>query len=163
MVNPQLETYRQPMPLPEDLMQKLGGGGADPDDHVENLRKLLQRLEEKGLLCRREKCQFAKSYVEYLGHLLSREGIGKGRKVDAVLKMPASTDVPSLKAFMGSIQFYRKFLPNLSTVAELLHRLTQKNVPWQWGMEQQQAFQHNKELLSSDKVLAHFDPALPSV
>ncbi|WP_435321293.1 RNase H-like domain-containing protein, partial [Klebsiella pneumoniae] len=135
--------------------------GGNPDDHVDNLRHLLQRLQDKGLRCRWEKCQFAKPYVEYLGHLLSREGIAKGSKVDGVIKIPAPTDVPSLKAFMGSVQFYGKFLPNLSTIAEPLHRLTQKKESWQWGIEQQRAFQHLKKLLSSDNVLVHFDPTLP--
>ena len=56
--------------------------------------------------------------VEYLGHLLSNKGIAKGEKVDAVKNMPAPTNVSSLRSFLGSVQFYGKFLPNLSTVSE---------------------------------------------
>lgn len=233
-VNPQLETHRYPIPLPDDLMRKLGGGhgftkidladaynqiclspasqerlalstskgvllqtrlpfgissapgyfqqimdqltqdlpgvavylddilvsGKDAQDHVKNLRSLLQRLDEKGLRCNKAKCCFAQPTVEYLGHLLSREGIAKGPKVDAVVKMPAPTDVSSLKAFLGQVQFYSKFLPNLSTTLEPLNHLTQKNVKWEWNSKQHAAFLKVKELLCSDVVLAHYDPSL---
>jgi len=60
------------------------------------------------------------------------------------------------------VQFYGKFLPlHASTVAEPLHRLTHKGVPWHWEIEEDQVFQRLKTLLSSDKVLVHFDPTLP--
>jgi len=65
------------------------------------------------------------------------------------------------RSFLGSVQFYSKFLPDLATVTEPLHNLTRKNVQWKWGAEEQSAFQKLKELLSMDTVLAHFDPTLP--
>ena len=235
-VNPQLEDHRHPLPLPEDLMRRLGGrygftkidladaynqiklsprsqrrlalsthkgvllqkrlpfgiksapgyfqqimdqltrdlpgtavylddilvSGKDAEDHLSNLRRLLQRLDEKGLRCRLEKCTFAQPSVEYLGHLLSTEGIAKGPKVNDVIKMPAPTDVSTLKAFLGSVQFYAKFLPpDLATIAEPLYRLTKKHVSWSWGEQQQRAFDKLKELLSSENVLVHYDRDLP--
>jgi hypothetical protein len=234
-INPQLEDHRQPIPLPEDLMRKLGGGygftkidladaynqiklapesqrrlalnthrgvllqmrlpfgiksapgyfqdimtqltadlpgvavylddilisGTDAENHLRNLRQLLQRLSDRGLRCKLEKCQFAQPSVEYLGHKLSRNGIAKGSKIDAVKAMPPPRNVSSLRAFLGSVQFYAKFLPNLATIAEPLHRLTKKNTSWKWGDEEQQAFQKMKELLSTEEVLVHYDPTLP--
>nr|KAG5691046.1 hypothetical protein BaRGS_003076 [Batillaria attramentaria] len=234
-INDQLADHRHPMPLPEELMQKLGGGfgytkidladaynqiklapesqrrlalsthrgvllqqrlpfgiksapgyfqeimenltsdlpgvavfqddiltsGKDAKDHLSNLERLLTRLNDKGLRCRREKCLFAQPSVEYLGHTLSAEGISKGSKVEAVLKMPPPTDVSSLKSFLGSVQFYWKFIPNLATMAEPLYRLTKKANPWKWGEEEQAAFEQLKNVLSSDQVLVHFDPDKP--
>eukprot|EP00731_Ephydatia_muelleri_P027658 Em0019g531a len=64
--------------------------------------------------------------VEYLGYTLSSNGIAKGSKVDAVQLMPAPSDISSLRSFLGSVQFYGKFLPDLATVAEPLYRLTKK-------------------------------------
>lgn len=235
-VNRQLKEHRHPIPLPEELMRKLGGGygftkidladaynqiklgprsqqrlalnthkgvllqkrlpfgiksapgyfqqimdqltqdlpgvavylddllvsGKNAEDHIANLQRLLQHLDEKGLRCRLEKCQFAQPWVEYLGHLLSAEGIAKGPKVDDVLKLPAPTDVASLRSFLGSVQFYAKFLPpNLATIAEPLYRLTKKSIPWSWKQEQEDAFKKTKELLSSENVLVHYSPALP--
>ncbi len=233
-VNPQLETHRQPLPLPEDLMRRLGGGhgfskidlanaynqialgpesqkrlalsthrgvlqkrlpfgissapgyfqnimeqitgdlqgvavylddilvsGDSAADHVNNLRRLLARLQETGLRCRLEKCEFAKPSVEYLGHHLSKTGISKGKKSDAVREMPTPKSVSELRSFLGAVQFYSKFLQGLATVTEPLHRLTRRDTTWSWGEEQERAFCKLKEMLEDDTVLAHFDPSLP--
>ena len=135
--------------------------GVSAVEHLENLRALLQRLQDKGLRCRQEKCLFAQPSIEYLGYTLSSNGIAKGSKVDAIQLMPAPTDVSSLRSFLGSVQFYAKFLPNLATVTEPLYHLTKKDVKWNWGPSEQAAFTKLKEMLTADTVLAHFDPSLP--
>lgn len=135
--------------------------GKNAQDHLKNLRQLLQRLQDKGLRCRYEKCSFAQETVEYLGHQLSSDGIAKGKKVEAVKKMPPPTNVTELRSFLGSVNFYNKFLPNLSSEAEPLHSLTHKGTAWKWGTKEQACFQHLKDLLCNDVVLAHFNPAVP--
>eukprot|EP00731_Ephydatia_muelleri_P034216 Em0051g8a len=135
--------------------------GTTAAEHIQNLRALLKRLEEKGLHCRQEKCLFAQPSVEYLGHILSQQGIAKGPKFDAVKMMPPPENVSSLRSFLGSVQFYGKFLPNLATITEPLHRLTKKDIPWSWGAEEQEAFQKLKDLLCTDTILVHFNPTLP--
>ncbi|KAL5517164.1 hypothetical protein EMCRGX_G002655 [Ephydatia muelleri] len=135
--------------------------GTTTSEHIQNLRALLKRLEEKGLRCRLEKCLFAQPSVEYLGHILSQQGIAKGPKVDAVKMMPPPGNVSSLRSFLGSVQFYGKFLPNLATITEPLHRLTKKGISWSWGAEEQEAFQILKDLLCTDTILVHFNPTLP--
>lgn len=135
--------------------------GTSAQDHLSNLRGLLQRLNNNGLRCRLEKCHFAQPYVEYLGHLLSSEGIAKGSKIDAVMKMPPPTNVSSLKSFLGSVQFYSKFLPNLSTVLDPLYNLTKKETQWKWNAEEQAAFDKVKSMLSAETVLVHYNPSLP--
>jgi hypothetical protein len=134
--------------------------GSTAEEHLNNLRRLLQRLNERGLKCRLEKCAFAQPYVEYLGHLMSSQGIAKSPKnVDAILKMPAPQDTSGLKSFLGSIQFHAKFLKDISTTLEPLYRLTKKDSTWRWGKEEQSAFNKAREMLCQDTVLAHFDPA----
>ena len=134
--------------------------GTTASEHIQNLRALLKRLEDKGLHCHLEKCLFAQPSVEYLRHILSRQGIAKGPKVDAVKMMPPPRNVSSLCSFLGSVQFYGKFLPNLATITEPLHRLTKKGIPWSWGAEEQEAFQKLKDLLCTDTILVHFNPTL---
>ncbi|XP_033120010.1 uncharacterized protein K02A2.6-like [Anneissia japonica] len=56
--------------------------GHNAEEHLHNLRQLLQCLQENGLRCRREKCEFAQAEIEYLGHKLSSQGVAKGHKVD---------------------------------------------------------------------------------
>ncbi|CAM1297651.1 Uncharacterised protein r2_g703 [Pycnogonum litorale] len=135
--------------------------GKDANDHLNNLRGLLQRLNENGLRFRKEKCSFAQTSVEYLGHILSKDGIAKGSKVDAILQMPPPTDVSSLKSFLGSVQFYGKFLTDLATIAEPLYHLTKKTTTWHWGAKEQATFQKLKTVLTSDQLLVHFDQIKP--
>eukprot|EP00731_Ephydatia_muelleri_P006745 Em0003g993a len=135
--------------------------GTTASEHLQNLRALLHRLENKGLRCRLEKCVFAQPSVEYFGHILSGQGIAKGPKVNDVMQMPAPENVSGLRSFLGSVQFYSKFLPNLATLTEPLHHLTKKDTTWIWGAEEQAAFQKLKHLLCADNVLVHFDPSLP--
>ena len=80
--------------------------GIDAEDHLRNLEGLLERFQSKGLRCRKEKCKFAKPKVEYLGHVLSNEGISMGGKVDAARAMLVPNDVTGLRSFLGSVQFY---------------------------------------------------------
>ena len=56
----------------------------------------------------------AEPSIEYLGHTLSQKGIAKGSKVDALIQMPPPTNVSSVRSFLGSVQFYSTFLPNLA-------------------------------------------------
>ena len=70
--------------------------GATASEHLQNLRSLLKCLEGKGLRCRLEKCSFAQSSIEYLGHTLSQQGISKGKKVDAVKLIPPPENVSTL-------------------------------------------------------------------
>ena len=135
--------------------------GSSPQEHLSKLKGLLQRLTEKGLRYRLEKFLFAQPSVEYLGHLLSYRGIAKSSKVDAAKKMPAPTNVQSLWSFLGLVQFYSKFLPNLSTVLALLHQLIKKGTAWKWDTQEQKAFDKVKDTLTADTVLVHFNPSLP--
>ena len=88
----------------------------------------------------------------------SRQGIAIGSKVDAVKMMPPPEMVSGLHVVLGSVQFYGKFLPNLASVTEPLHHLTKEEVPWNWGIEEQAAFQKLKNLFFVDTILVHFDP-----
>ena len=81
--------------------------------------------------------------------------------MDAVLEMPPPKDVPSLRTFLGSLQYYSKFLSDLSTITEPLHKLTRKGVNWERNHEQKASFDTLNEMLSSNSVLTHFDPSLP--
>ena len=74
--------------------------------------------------------------------------------------MPDPTSIPELRAFLGQIQFYGKFLSNLATVVEPLYNLTRKDPCWKSGAEEQASFQQVKDWLCTAAVLVHFDPSL---
>ena len=98
--------------------------------------------------------------IEYLGHKISDKGIQPTEeKVRAIVKAPAPNNVTQLKAFLGMLNYYAKFLPNLSSNLAPLYKLLQKKVRWLWSEEQRQAFQQAKQALTSAKVLVHYDPS----
>ena len=109
--------------IAEDLL--VFGEGDDIEsatkDHDENLKNALQRTRERNLKLNKEKVKLRMTEVPYIGHLLTSEGIKPDpKKVEAVQKMPQPTDVPSVKRFLGMVNYLSKFLPNLSTITEPL-------------------------------------------
>ncbi len=81
-------------------------------DHDENLKNALQRARERNLKLNKEKVKLRMSEVPYIGHLLTSEGIKPDpKKVEVVRKMPQPTDVPSVKRFLGIVNYLSKFLP----------------------------------------------------
>lgn len=77
-----------------------------------------------------------------------------------MLKAPAPTTVTELKSFLGMVNYYGKFLPNLSTHLAPLYQLLKKESPWIWTEGCASSFAHVKQLLSSPQVLVHYDPEL---
>lgn len=138
--------------------------GRTMEEHLERLVAVLKKLVEFGLKANREKCKFLRSFVEYLGHVISAEGLHQSpKKVKAITEMPKPQDVTQLRAFLGMVQYYAKFLPDLATHLAPLHRLLQKDVKWSWGAEEEASFRVVKEMLLQDKVLMHYDPDLPLI
>ena len=74
---------------------------------------------------------------------------------------PPSTATEA-RSFLGLVNTVARFVPNLAAMTEPLRRITHKNHPWLWGPEQSEAFNKLRDLISSDTVLAHFDPSFPT-
>ena len=112
----------------------------------------MKRLASAGL------CVFMESQVTYLGHKVSKEGIQPLKdKVDAITNAPAPKNVSELKSYLSMINYYQKFLPNMSSALAPLNELLRKETRWYWGKEQMQAFQKSKEFLRSCRLLVHND------
>ena len=133
--------------------------GKDEEDHLQKLDIVLTKLEESGLRLKQAKCSFLVPSVEYLGFKISKEGLQPtAGKIKAVKSSPAPTNVSQLKSFLGVVNYYGKFLPDLSTLLAPLYALLQKEVKWNWSEKQQKAFEDVKILLTSDCILVHYDP-----
>lgn len=136
--------------------------GQDDSSHLANLEAVLNRLAECGLRANKDKCEFFKDSIEYCGHRIDRDGLHKSQdKIDAVLKAPKPTNVPQLRSFLGLVNYYHKFLPNLATVLHPLNTLLQTKVTWKWTNSCDMAFKSAKELITSERVLTHYNPDLP--
>ena len=133
--------------------------GSSEREHLDNLAEVLKRLESAGMRLKRSKCEFMLPSVEYLGHKISDKGLQPTEgKIKAIVEAPAPQNVSQLKAFLGMLNYYAKFLPNISSRLAPLYKLLQKAVVWSWGAKQQKAFKEAKNALTSAEVLVHYDP-----
>ena len=101
--------------------------GVTISEHLRNLGAVLKRLEDAGVKLKRDKCSFLLPAIEYLGHHISAQGIQPTtEKVEAIQKAPEPSDVTQLRSFLGAVNYYQKFLPDLSTVLAPLYKLLQR-------------------------------------
>ena len=129
-------------------------------DHLEHLRCVIKRIKEVGLKLKATKCHFARAELEYLGHLITLDGIKTNlRLIAAVKKFPCPVNVHDVRRFPGMASFYRRFIQNFARLASPLHRLTCKGTlfEWgqEWGQEQTTAFGTLKQKLVTAPVLSY--------
>lgn len=133
--------------------------GRDETEHLMNLDRVLQRLQENGLRVKKAKCDLGKIQIEYLGHMLDGKGVYPSKdKVRAVHDAPTPTNIKELRAQLGLVNYYGRFFPQQSTVLAPLYRLLKDQTKWGWSKVEESAFDRCKEMLASDKVLVHYDP-----
>ena len=136
--------------------------GANDKDHLRNLENTLKRLDRMGVKLKKPKCVFMKPSVEYFAFVVDRHGIHPSqRKVQAIQEVSEPQNATELKSFLGLVNYYRKFIPDMSTLVHPLNRLLMSNAPWAWTETCQVAFKKLKELLLNSPLLAHYDPNKP--
>jgi len=130
--------------------------GRTLEEHKQNLVEVLEQIRKAGLRLKPKKCRFAQLEVEYLGHVVSREGVrADPRKMEAIEKFPVPTHLKALRSFLGLASYYRRFIPNFSRIAGPLHSLTKKNTPFVWTPQCQLAFDSLITSLTSSPLLAY--------
>nr|XP_049692720.1 uncharacterized protein K02A2.6-like isoform X1 [Helicoverpa armigera] len=133
--------------------------GSNRHQHKQRLTTVLQRLDDAGLTVQMSKCEFFKDEISYLGHVIDKHGVRKSPdKVKAILQAPKPTNITQLQSFLGLTNYYRNFVPDASSVLSPLYDLLTKNTKWEWTRRHNDAFIRIKNILASDKTLAHFDP-----
>ena len=124
------------------------------EEHKKHLDQVLALLREHKLYAKPSKCKFYQEQVEYLGHLIGKNGISVDpKKVAAVQDWPVPQDVGQLRSFLGLTNYFRRFLEGYSTLVAPLTRLTRKDVSWEWLPACQTAFDSVKRLLVNAPVL----------
>ncbi|XP_060810148.1 uncharacterized protein K02A2.6-like [Amyelois transitella] len=133
------------------------------DSHLNSVEQVFNILEKNGLKIKKEKCEFMVEQVKYLGFIINKYGVHvDSEKIKPILSMPYPTNVSELKSFLGMVNFYGKFIKNLSSVTPL-YDLLKKGKHWKWTSSHSKVFQQIKQLLCSTEVLTHFDAALDSI
>ena len=122
------------------------------------LDEVLTRLEKHGILAKRSKCEFMVLSVEFLGYRVDREGQHPtDEKIPPIKGALSSKNVAELRSSLGLLNYYGNFIPNLSTLLQLLHELPRKGVKWAWTEESEKAFVCSKSELVTVKVLVPYD------
>ncbi|KAL6455395.1 hypothetical protein MHYP_G00361710 [Metynnis hypsauchen] len=133
--------------------------GRNDTEHLNNLDRALGRLEEYGLRVRKDKCDFFKSSVEYLGHVIDSDGLHTApSKLKAIVDAPVPGNVSQLRSFLGLLNYYGRFIPQLATLLKPMHELLCDGKTWKWSKECDMAFNKAKAALTNETVLIHFDP-----
>ena len=138
--------------------------GKDQQEHDDRLCSVLRCFEEAGLRLSREKCAISQREVSYLGFTISKQGLQPSTdKVSAVMNAPRPSDVPTLRSFLGLVNFFGRFIPNCSTLLHPLNELLRKDVPFIWAKSCESSFCQVKQYLASAPIMAHYDGSLPLV
>ena len=128
-------------------------------EHDVVLRKVLKRAIDNGVKFKLSKTQLKKSRVSYYGVSVGADGLKPDPvKIQAIVDMPDPEDKDAVKRLVGMINFLSPFIPNKSAVLNPVSKLLKQDVAWQWGTEQHNAMKTIKNVLSSEPVLALFDP-----
>ena len=128
-------------------------------EHLEHLRLVFEKLRQSGLKLKFKKCALFKSQIEYLGHLITTEGIKPlTDKIDTILRLQPATTVTEVKHIIGITNYYKKFLPLLSKLIRPLHQLTRKNVPFEWTTDCQNSLDCLKHTITSAPILIYPEP-----
>ncbi|GAB1602673.1 hypothetical protein Ahia01_000547000, partial [Argonauta hians] len=134
--------------------------GKDQQSHETSLRGVLQRLREKNLTLNRDKCQYMKPSIEFLGHIFCADGMQPcPNKLKQIAEIPAPTNVSEVRSLLGMLNFCgARFIPNYATLTHGLRKLTQKNVEFQWKKEHDDIMKTLKLKLQEAVSLSYFDP-----
>ena len=129
------------------------------EEHLKHLEIIFEKFRNADLKLKLSKCQFWKKEIEYLGHLVSQEGIKvMPDKINTVLRIKPPSNVKEAKSVLGIMGYVASFIPMYSEVVRHINRLTRKNVPFVWDQKCQNSLDLAKEILTSPPILVYPDP-----
>ena len=132
--------------------------GTSVSQHLRTFEEVLSRFCKAGLKLKPRKCKLFQKELVYLGFLVNAGGIQPNpERVSLIQNLPSPTCVSDVQAFLGKVNYYRKFIPKLAEIAHPLYELTRKSGrnQFKWAVEHQQAFDQLKSILCSEQVMGH--------
>ncbi|GJY89501.1 putative reverse transcriptase domain-containing protein [Tanacetum coccineum] len=127
----------------------------DEEEHGKHLKIILELLKKERLYAKFSKCDFWLDSVQFLGHVIDRSGVHVDpAKIKAIKSWAAPTTPTEVRQFLGLAGYYRRFIEGFSLISKPLTKLTQKNKKYEWGKEEEEAFQTLKQKLCSAPILA---------
>jgi hypothetical protein len=118
----------------------------DKEEHAKHFEIVLQILREHQLYAKFSKCKFWLDSVEFLGHVITKEGIAVNpRKVQSVLEWNSPKNAKEIRGFLGMAGYYQRFIEGFLKIAGPMTKLLKKNTPFVWTDECEASFQKLKE------------------
>ncbi|XP_062550143.1 uncharacterized protein K02A2.6-like [Armigeres subalbatus] len=138
--------------------------GKDYADCYDKVVQVLQRLANANVRVNFKKCKFFVESLQYLGHLITKDGLlPSPEKLSTIEQAKTPTNEGELKAYLGLINYYNKFIPNMSAKLRCLYDLLKKDKQFIWTETCDKAFQQSKQSLLSANILDFYDPIKPLV
>lgn len=138
--------------------------GSSLQQHLDNLNKVLQRLIQANLRIQLDKCEFLQKQCEFLGHIVSEDGIKPNpNKIDKILAWPLPKTVKQIKGFLGILGYYRKFIKDFAKLTKPLTKCLKKGAEIIHNDEFKTCFNDCKQLLTSDPILRYPDFEKPFI
>jgi hypothetical protein len=123
-------------------------------EHVENVREVLRRLQDKGFVLKRKKCTFGVEELTFLGHLVGGGNLAADTpKVEAMMRIAPPKNLRELLSFLGSVGYFRRFIADFAKKARPLTALTKQDAKYAWKDEHQQAFEELRSSMARQPVL----------
>jgi len=134
----------------------------DEETHRKHFRAVLTQVRDTGQTLKASKCEFHAMGTEYLGYVISPEGLRMDEeKIRTIRDWKEPTNIKGVQSFLGFANFYRRFIRDYSKITMPLSSLTRKDKLWEWGDKQQEAFETLKGAMITEPILQHFDPEQP--
>ena len=128
------------------------------EEHDKKARRLFDRLRNANLKLQRDKCDFLRTEVAYLSHIIRRDGVKpKPAKIKAIRTFPRPTTVRGIGKFLGLSGYYRKFIRNCAKLEKPLSDLLKKGVKWELGSSQRRSFRKLRRYLCNQPILMYPD------
>lgn len=144
------------------FIDDLATGGVDHKQAAANTARMFAMLRDYNLKAGAEKVFLGLEEVQFLGYTLKGGNISPdGEKVAAIERLLPPQTRTEVRAFLGLTGYYREFVHRYSHIARPLSRLLEEDRPWEWGREQEAAFQRLKNVLTTAPILANPDPHRP--
>ena len=134
------------------------------DEMMLNLETIFSRLRAAGLKLKSSKCLLFSETVEYLGHIISKQGVVTDpKKIETVRDWPEPCNVTEVRSFLGLCSYYRRFIKDFASIAKPLHKLTEKSKGFVWTSQCQDSFETLKSMLTNTPILAFPDFSEPFI
>jgi len=133
-------------------------------EHMKDLESVFRIIQENGLKVNLEKCHFFMTEVEVLGHLLTTEGIKPTvAKIEAIKRWKQPTNLTELRSFLGTVSYYRKFIPNFAKISNNMYKLLRKDTEFTWSDACQESFDQLKQAIIKYPILKFPDFSKPFI